>query len=399
MLALYRSGRQADALAEYQNARRALVDELGLEPSGELQALERAILTHDAALEPPRRAARELPARRRVLSWRLVAVATLVLTLVAFGLAFAFRGGEPAPRLLEPNSVGFIDSESGRVTKSYPVGREPSSIVVADDSLWVANYRDQIVTRIDRATAQRIMIPVGGHPMGLAAHHGTVWVLTLERLLVPIRFDRAGNSGSLGRQLARLTAPARGVVPDEGGGSIISGGGFLWITVPLTTVIRVRPDEPERAEAILPDDGARAAIAYRTGEAWVAGYDNVFPIEAGTGTPGAGVRVGPVRSLAFGAGSLWVVGGGGLGDLGARRIGRALRRVDLHGRVVEATIKVGSHPIAVVSTGRSIWVASRSDRAIRRVDPAKNTVVETIPLGASPTALAADADGVWVAVG
>ncbi|HEY8777271.1 MAG TPA: BTAD domain-containing putative transcriptional regulator [Gaiellaceae bacterium] len=50
MLALYRSGRQADALALYQRARRTLVDELGLEPSESLKQLERAILAHDPSL-------------------------------------------------------------------------------------------------------------------------------------------------------------------------------------------------------------------------------------------------------------------------------------------------------------------------------------------------------------
>ena len=51
MLALYRSGRQAEALAAYQSARRLLVDELGIEPSSALQELERAILRQDRALE------------------------------------------------------------------------------------------------------------------------------------------------------------------------------------------------------------------------------------------------------------------------------------------------------------------------------------------------------------
>jgi DNA-binding SARP family transcriptional activator len=55
MLALYRSSRQADALAVYRRSRDRLVDELGLEPTSELQALEKAILRHDAGLElaPP----------------------------------------------------------------------------------------------------------------------------------------------------------------------------------------------------------------------------------------------------------------------------------------------------------------------------------------------------------
>jgi DNA-binding SARP family transcriptional activator len=51
MTALYRSGRQADALEAYQDARRALVDGLGIEPSAALQKLERAILRQDPALD------------------------------------------------------------------------------------------------------------------------------------------------------------------------------------------------------------------------------------------------------------------------------------------------------------------------------------------------------------
>ena len=51
MLALYRSERQADALQAYQDARRALVDELGIEPGERLRELERAILAQDPALQ------------------------------------------------------------------------------------------------------------------------------------------------------------------------------------------------------------------------------------------------------------------------------------------------------------------------------------------------------------
>lgn len=51
MTALYRSGRQAEALDAYQDARRALVDELGIEPSAALQELERAILRQDPSLD------------------------------------------------------------------------------------------------------------------------------------------------------------------------------------------------------------------------------------------------------------------------------------------------------------------------------------------------------------
>jgi DNA-binding SARP family transcriptional activator len=53
MVALYRSGRQAEALGVYQEARRAMVDELGIEPSKSLRELQQAVLRQDGSLELP----------------------------------------------------------------------------------------------------------------------------------------------------------------------------------------------------------------------------------------------------------------------------------------------------------------------------------------------------------
>src|SRR6185503_14634414 len=78
MLALYRSDRQAEALQAYQDARRALVDELGIEPGERLRELERAILAQEPELaapelepappEPPPPATEPAPAARRLVS-------------------------------------------------------------------------------------------------------------------------------------------------------------------------------------------------------------------------------------------------------------------------------------------------------------------------------------------
>src|SRR5436190_16808989 len=54
VLALYRAGRQKEALEAYQAARHVLVEELGIEPSSELRELERAILRQDPELAAPR---------------------------------------------------------------------------------------------------------------------------------------------------------------------------------------------------------------------------------------------------------------------------------------------------------------------------------------------------------
>src|SRR4051794_6942404 len=64
MLALYRSGRQAEALATYQAYRRTLDEELGIDPSARLRELEGAILAHDPALLLPRAAPAPAPVPR-----------------------------------------------------------------------------------------------------------------------------------------------------------------------------------------------------------------------------------------------------------------------------------------------------------------------------------------------
>jgi DNA-binding SARP family transcriptional activator len=53
MLALYRSGRQVDALNVYRRTRMALVDGLGIEPGRELQELQHRILEHDKSIQAP----------------------------------------------------------------------------------------------------------------------------------------------------------------------------------------------------------------------------------------------------------------------------------------------------------------------------------------------------------
>lgn len=419
MIALYRSARQADALAAYQEARRTFVDELGLEPSRELQDLERAILTHDATLEPPppapERGERQQRRPRRALAVATLALLTVALAFVAFAL-----GDEPAgPTLLAPNSVGFVDAESGRLTRSFRVGDKPMALAVVNDAVWAAKFRDQTVMRVHGKRGRGRPIAVGGRPIAMTAHRGTLWVWTENGLLVPIdpRFGRVGDP-------IRLRTPSLGA-------RVTAGGGSLWVTVPggigfgrdpanpkrvVVTfydpgfVIRVDPANPARPIVVRPNNGADGPITFRDGEIWAAGSGSVFPITPDTGLPGSRTRVGAVRDLAAGAQSLWVLSRSGWSLAAVRKAGRRglplptspvhLRRIDLHSRSVDDPIDVGESPVAVAVAAGSTWVASSDGKegTIYRVDPADEEVVDAIPLGARPTALAADRDGVWVAV-
>ena len=102
MLALYRSGRQAEALQAYQDVRRVLATEAGLEPGPALRDLERAILHQDVALAPAARPA-AVTARTRIRSRRLLAAAAVVVVAGVVGvIVFALT-----PRSSEPNAAGY----------------------------------------------------------------------------------------------------------------------------------------------------------------------------------------------------------------------------------------------------------------------------------------------------
>ncbi|HET8968781.1 MAG TPA: AfsR/SARP family transcriptional regulator, partial [Gaiellaceae bacterium] len=138
MLALYRSGRQTEALDVYADARRTLLDELGLDPGPELQGLQQAILAHDPALAAPARRP-SAGGRRRALAVGVAAAATLVVAALGVGVALGRDGGGDIAAATAPGAgeVVSLDASTGEVRRRIPAGRTPGAIAARNGVVWV----------------------------------------------------------------------------------------------------------------------------------------------------------------------------------------------------------------------------------------------------------------------
>ena len=182
MLALYRSGRQAEALAAYREAREAFASGLGLEPGPELKALERAVLEQDPSLGVPRAESAPTPpspaARVKRRPWIVAPIALMGAVLVAVVAFFVFEGDDAPRVVVPPNSVAVIDPATNDVVQAIQVGIRPGPITAGGGEVWVGNRDDRNLTRIDMRTRRPAgTVSLDGRtPTGLAFDRGTVWV-------------------------------------------------------------------------------------------------------------------------------------------------------------------------------------------------------------------------------
>jgi DNA-binding SARP family transcriptional activator len=113
MVALYRSGRQVDALDRYQRARTKLIDEFGVEPGPRLQETQRAVLSQDATLDlPGARPTRWIHVPRRRRAWGAVAAACALIALIVV-LATSGGGGRRPTRAAATGTVEISSPASG----------------------------------------------------------------------------------------------------------------------------------------------------------------------------------------------------------------------------------------------------------------------------------------------
>jgi peptide/nickel transport system substrate-binding protein len=372
MLALYRGGRQADALQAYRDARQTLIDEVGIEPGAELRRLNDAILRQDPELDapPPRR----LPARVRHRHWRLLAASGFAIAAVVVLAATQLTGSDGLDGIAE-DAIGVVDPESGHILAAYPVGHAPEALVAGGGSVWTASGRDGTISRVDRDAVTTI--DVGGEPTALAYGAGSLWVADGQNR----RIDQiSSGTNRLARRWPVGNAP-RGV-------AIASGA--LWLTSAVDGQVE-RIDLAGRGRNRFVDvAGGPAAIAAGGGAVWVAGEGDavVTRLDPRSGAPLKSIGVGNGPSgIVVGYGGVWV----------ANRDDGTVTRIDPGTDAVTDLVRVGGRPVAVAAGFGAIWVADGVADELVRIDPATRKVTRRVAVGSAPSALAISGGAVWAA--
>jgi ABC-type transport system substrate-binding protein/DNA-binding SARP family transcriptional activator/streptogramin lyase len=375
LVALYRCGRQADALEAYRAARRRLVDELGVEPAPELQALERKILEHDSSLQAPERRARPLVMRssRRLGRRGLIAAAVAVAALVAALLAVLLPSGSKALSAA-PNSIGVLDGKHMRAVITG--GGEPGGIAYGAGAVWVTDTAGDRLLRIDPGRRTIDRIPVGHRPTGVAIGGGQVWVVN--------QLDR--NVSEINPRALRQVAA---VQVGNGASAIAFGHGSIWVA--NTTDYSLSRIDPDKAKVIatVPLAGVPGGVASGREGMWVASSSTgqLLLVDPKSNHVSQSVAIGNgPRGVAAGGGSVWVANGPD---------GSVSRYEPSSGRIRKIT--VGDAPEGVAYGDGSVWVANSLDGTVSRIDP-DNGSARLIRVGNQPTAVAPAGGDAWVTV-
>jgi DNA-binding SARP family transcriptional activator/streptogramin lyase len=359
MLALYRAGGQADALAAYRKLRHTLDDELGIQPSAEVETLHQRVLQQNPSLDlvaPPSKAEppgqlrpkpRGVPPeviegpRRRLLSglsrrgWAALTAIVVVAVAALVGSTFLARRGGVTP--LPPNSVGPVDS-GGLIGDAVVLESPPSALASAGRAIWAVLENGNAVVKIDpefRRVVQTVR-GVGGSPQAIAASGDDLWVAGFDE-----------------KVLTRINAPT----------------GIVSKTIPVGI-------EP-------------AAVVAGPYGVWVAnsGDNTVQHVDPATEKADPPITVGDgPDALAVLDSTLWVANGraGTLTPLDSRT-----------GQRVGADIKVDAGPVALAVTSTDVWVANEFGQSVSRVTPS-NGRVQRIDVDDGPSSLVVLDDEVWV---
>jgi len=354
VLALYRSGRQAEALEAYRRGAGRLRSELGLEPGRSLQELEAGILRQDAALDPP-------PVRvwrdTQVRSWRLVVIgAAAIVAAAVVAVAVALTRESDTSLASVDAGVAVVDASSGRLIAHIGASdiKVPAEVITGGGSFWVWNLRPFEMVQIDPDdghVVRRIGSPLGETSGAGIVDGRSLWLggPKLVRMDIP-----------QGREVERFQL-SRDQRNDRLAG-LAMGDGSFWVTRPeageLLRVDRVTGAVQYRFGG-LPD---ATGVVFGDGAVWVQSGHGVERIDPKTNrmTATAAVPEAELANLAMGGGYLWA----------SNETKGTVYKVDDHSGAIVDTYVTGDGARQESYADGTLWVANQDVGTVTGIDAA-----------------------------
>ncbi len=398
MLALYRSGRQADALAAYADARATLVGELGLEPGAELRRMQAAILEQDPALGPQRRTVPPPQRRRRRLA--AAATAALATAAIAAGIVMGQDDGPGAPddaaiaaAAGSGGSIARFDVATGTLERRIPAGRTPASVAAAGGRVWVVDADAGTLLGVDPASGAVEALATGATPSEVSATADAVWVangtpLEQAQFVGPAVTEVAQLDPATRTRRARVALPpATGRVSNRFENGLAVSGDAVWAVTAGGSVVRIEAG----TAAVTATARSLGALAVAAGGAgvWALLDDaTVVALDEETARVRRRVRL-PTDSpsaIAVSDEAAWATSS----------VDGTLWRIAPDGAL--GAVDVGSGVTDVVAGAGRTWVANPIAGTITSVDPASMRVLRSVEVGGIPRSLAIDGGTLWVAI-
>jgi YVTN family beta-propeller protein len=396
------AGNRAEALRVYERCRRLLAEELGAYPSPEIESIYRDLLEVPApstpavvaleapspdalpfgerASEAPSAWARPPPVRVRKRRRLLMLVPLMIAAVAAATVTVVLITREDpssAARGVSADSIGVLSS-SGKLIALAAVRTGPSAIAVGEGAIWSANVDDDSVSEIDSNTNASVQtVRVGKGPNGVAVGGGFVWVTN-------------GLAGTVSKIDPRTRQVVETIPVGNGPSGVAFGERAVWVANATDrTVTRIDPGTGRKR--VLPAGAGADGIAVGNGAVWVtsesAGTLTRIDPRAGIVTPSINVGRG-ASAVAVGLGVVWV----------ANSLDGTVSRVDPASNSVRRAIEVGAGPrgLAVTGNGKTVWVASELAGAIWRIQG--DSARRILTTGNRPVAVATSGGTIYVAV-